>query len=143
MLHVDERRHAALLLRFGDHLQGDGGFARGFRTVDFADAPARKSANAQRRIDRDRAGRDDRNRNNGLLRSQPQNRAFAELFLDLAEGKLQGARSFFVFHDGETPSAGAVKLNYTVALNRRSCLGKAAGPAKSGHGRCKSKEWRM
>jgi hypothetical protein len=44
VLHVDERRHPALLLRFGDHLQRDGRFARRFRPVDFVDAAARKAA---------------------------------------------------------------------------------------------------
>jgi hypothetical protein len=42
VLGIDERRHAAQLLRLGNHLQGDGGFAGRFRPEDFDHASARK-----------------------------------------------------------------------------------------------------
>ena len=45
---VDERRHAAQLLRFGDDLQRERGFAAGFRSEDFDDAAAREAADAER-----------------------------------------------------------------------------------------------
>src|SRR5690606_4349812 len=34
MFRIDEGGHAAFLLRFGDHMNGQGGFARRFRTID-------------------------------------------------------------------------------------------------------------
>ena len=55
VLDVDEGGHAADLLRFGDHLQRDRGFARRFRAEDLDNAPARKSADAQRVVERDGA----------------------------------------------------------------------------------------
>ncbi len=60
VFHVDERRHAALLLRFGDHLQGDGGLAGRFRAEDLDDAAARKAAHAQSGVQRDGTRRDHR-----------------------------------------------------------------------------------
>jgi hypothetical protein len=46
MLDIDEGGGAAHLLRFGDDLQCDGGFTRGFWTEDFADTAARQTAYA-------------------------------------------------------------------------------------------------
>ena len=88
VLHVDERRHAALLLRLGDHLQRDGRFAGRLRPEDLVDAAAREAADAQRGVQRNRAGRDHRDRHDGVLRPEPQDRALAELLFDLAEGEV-------------------------------------------------------
>ena len=66
VLDIDECRHAADLLRFGDHLQRDGRFARRFRAKDFADAAARKSTDSQRIIERNGAGG---NRGTGTIAS--------------------------------------------------------------------------
>ena len=49
VLDVDKCRHPALLLRFGDDLQRDGGFAGRFRAEDFADPAARKAADSRAR----------------------------------------------------------------------------------------------
>ena len=57
---VDEGRHAAGLLRFGDDLQGDGGLTGGFRAEDLDDAAAREAAYAERSVEGDGTGRDDR-----------------------------------------------------------------------------------
>src|SRR5689334_5753938 len=86
VLDVDECRDAALLLRFGHCLEGDGGFARGFRPEDLADAPAGKAAHAERGIERNRAGGDHRYRHDRVFRSEPQDRALAELLFNLTEG---------------------------------------------------------
>ena len=51
VLGVDEGRHAALLLRLGDHLQRDGGLARRLRPEDLHHAAARESAHAQRGVE--------------------------------------------------------------------------------------------
>ena len=50
MLCVDERRHAAGLLRLRDDMQRHGGLAGGFRAVDLDDAAARQAAHAQRHV---------------------------------------------------------------------------------------------
>ena len=50
----------------------------------------------ERVIERNGAGRNHRHRNDGVLRPQPQDRAFAELLFDLAEGRvLERARVLF------------------------------------------------
>ena len=100
VLHVDESGDAALLLGFRDDLQRDGGFAGGFRAEDFDDAAAGKAADAQGGIERDRAGRDHRDRDDGVLRSQSQDRAFPKLLFDLAEGVFQSARALLFVHAG-------------------------------------------
>ena len=51
VLGVDERRQAARLLRVGDDVEHQRGFAGGFRPEDFHDAPARNAADAQRQVD--------------------------------------------------------------------------------------------
>ena len=83
MLGIDERRHAAGLLRLGNHLQSDGGLAGRLRPEDFHHASARKSAHAQRRVERNRSGRDHRDRNDRFLRPQPHDRTFAKLLFNL------------------------------------------------------------
>ena len=98
VLDVDERRHAARLLRLRHHLQRDGRLARRLRPEDLDDAAAREAAHAQRRIERNGAGGNHRDRHDGVLGSQPQDRTFAELLLDLPEGQLQSARAFFFVH---------------------------------------------
>ena len=87
VFHVDERRDAAGLLRLGDHLQGDGGFTGRLRPENLIDTAAREAAHAQRSVQRNRARRDHRDRYNGVLRPQTQDRALAKLFLNLAEGE--------------------------------------------------------
>ena len=58
VLGVDERRHAAELLRLGDDLQRQRRLARRFRAEDLDDAAARHAADAERVVDADRAGGD-------------------------------------------------------------------------------------
>ena len=97
VLDIDVGSHAAGFLRLRDHLQREGRFPGRFRAEDFRDAPARKSADAQRRIHRDRSRG---NGGDGLhgLRAQANHGAFAELLLDLAQGRTQGTRAFFFVH---------------------------------------------
>jgi hypothetical protein len=89
VLGVDERRDAAGLLRVGHGVQRHGGLAAALRAVDLDDAAARQAAEAQRHVQRDRAGRDYLDRDPGLL-AEAHDRALAELPLDLEEGNLQG-----------------------------------------------------
>ena len=58
---VNERRESAGFLRVGDDVQHQRGFAGRFRPENFHDAPARNAADAQREVQRQRAGRDDLN----------------------------------------------------------------------------------
>ena len=87
VLGVDERRHAAQLLRLGDDLQRERGLARRLRPEDLDDAAARHAADAERVVDADRAGRDRFDRLNRALLAQAHDRAFAELLFDLADGQ--------------------------------------------------------
>src|SRR5206468_1773319 len=100
VLDVDKRRHAAFLLRLGNHLQGDGGFTGGLRPEDLADASAGKSADSQSGVEGNGTGRDYRDGDDGVFRSKSKDGAFSELFFDLTEGQLQRSRAFFVIHVG-------------------------------------------
>ena len=68
VLGVDEGGDAAGLLRVGDGVQGDGRLARALRAVDLDDAAAGQPADAERDVERDRAGRDDLDRGAGRRR---------------------------------------------------------------------------
>ena len=96
VLRVDERRHAAELLRFGDHLQRQRRLAGRFRAEDLDDAAARDAADAERVVDADGAGGDRVDRLNGALLAEPHDRALAELLLDLPDGQFDGFHLFAV-----------------------------------------------
>ena len=98
MLRVDKGGDAAQLLRFGDGVQGDRGFTRRFGTVNFDHSPARKSADPQRQVERQAAGRD--HLDIGIARVLPQlhDGAFAVLLFDLHQDALERlCFSFFHF----------------------------------------------
>ena len=97
MLRVDERGQATLALRFGDHLQRQGRFARRFRAEDFDDAAARESADAQGEVDADGAGRDRFGRGDGVALAKAHDGALAELLLDLYDGKVERLDPFLSF----------------------------------------------
>ena len=79
VLGVDEGRHAAGLLRFGDGVQGERGLAARFGSVDFDDASARVAADAERVVERQRAAGDDGHRFGRVLFAQRHDGSFAEL----------------------------------------------------------------
>ncbi len=54
VLRVDERAHAAELLRLGEHVVDERRLAGGLRAVDLDDAPARHAADAEREVERQR-----------------------------------------------------------------------------------------
>ncbi len=83
MLGVDEGGDAAELLGFGDDVQGHGGLAAGFRAVDFDDAAARESADAQREVQGEASGGDHANGHQHIAVAQAHDRALAVVFFDL------------------------------------------------------------
>ena len=68
VLRVDVGSDAAGLLHLRDDLQAQRGLARRLGPVDLDDAAARQAADAQRDVEAERAGRDDRQ---VVLRSGP------------------------------------------------------------------------
>ena len=90
MLGVDEGGGAAHALRLGDDVQRERGLARRLRAVDLGDAAARDAADAERDVERQRAGRDDRDLVQGAALPQAHDRALAELAVDGREGQIEG-----------------------------------------------------
>ncbi len=90
VLDVDERRGAAAALRLCDHVQRERRLTARLRPVDLDDAAARKAADAQRQVERDRARRDDVDRHPLGKISHLHDGALAELTLDLCERVGQG-----------------------------------------------------
>ena len=88
VLGVDHGGDAALLLRFGDGVDGERGLAAGLRSVDLNDAPARITADAQGMVEGYRAARDDLHVPLRLV-SQLHDRALSIIFLDLVDRRLQ------------------------------------------------------
>ena len=88
MLHIDEHRRAAALLRLGDHVQGDGGLTAALRPEDLDDAPLGHAADAQRDVQRKAPGGDGLHIEGGVL-PQPHDSALAKLLFDLGEGGVQ------------------------------------------------------
>ena len=85
VLRVDERGDAALRLRLRDHVQTDRGLARALGAEDLDDPAARDAADAERDIEGERAGRDDRDAGPHRVLAELHHRALAELLLDLLE----------------------------------------------------------
>ena len=73
VLGVDESGDPAGLLGAGDRMQRHRGLARGLRAVDLDDAAAWQPADAERHVQRDRAGRDHFHRHPGLV-TEPHDR---------------------------------------------------------------------
>ena len=82
VLSIDECRRAARGLRLRDHLEGDGGFAGGFRSENLHHASAWKSPHAQRGVQGDGAGGNNRY-SLGVARAKLQHGAFPELLFHL------------------------------------------------------------
>ena len=88
VLDVDEGGESAALLRLGDDGQRERRLAGRFRSVNFHDASARKSAHAKRAIDQDVAGGNDFDVDD-LLVAEPHDRAVAVIFGDLLDGEIE------------------------------------------------------
>src|SRR5689334_17374659 len=95
MFGIDEGTDAALLLRLGEAVQRERGLAGGFRPVDFHNATARQSTDAERDVEPERAGRDRLDLHRLVVLAELHDRALAEGALDLAE---RGIKSFRLVH---------------------------------------------
>ena len=74
-----------LRLRLGDDVQAHRGLARALGPEDLDDAAARDAADAERDVERERAGRDDRDAGPHRVLAQLHDGALAELLLDLLQ----------------------------------------------------------
>ena len=94
VLDVDEGRLAARLLGLGDHLQGDGRLAGGFRAVDLDNPALGDAADAEGDVKGEGARRDDVDVHR-LVLPQPHQRARAVLLLDLGDNLVEGFLPLF------------------------------------------------
>ena len=113
MFRIDERRHAAGLLRLGNHLQCKCGFTGRLGTEDLDDAAAGKAANAERIVDADGAGGDRLHRCDSATLAEAHDGTFAELLFNLAYGDVDGAGAFLEVVERHVNSS---------FLGGRSCL---------------------
>ena len=106
MLRVDERDLAAALLRLRDDMQRKRRLTGGFRAVDLDDSALGHAADAERGIERQRAGRDCVDLKIGPV-AEAHDRTLAEVFLDLPDGSVERLLlvvigsligCFFLFH---------------------------------------------
>ena len=88
VLGVDEGADAAAALGLGDHVVDERRLARRLGAEDLDDAPARQAADAEREVERQRAGRDRADRDVRLV-AHLHHGALAEVALDLPEGDVQ------------------------------------------------------
>ena len=99
VLRIDERAGTAEALGLGDHVQGEGGFARRFRTVDLRHPAAGDTTDPQGRIEDQRPGGDRRHRLADAPIPEAHDCPLTELPLDLRQGRLQGAPLGIIRHD--------------------------------------------
>jgi hypothetical protein len=90
VLGVDERAHAAELLRLGEDVVDERRLARGLRPEDLDDAPARHAADAEREVEREGPGGDRVHADLGAFIAHAHHGTLAELALDLRQRALQG-----------------------------------------------------
>ena len=91
MLGIDDGAHAALFLGLGHDMERQGGLARRFRSVDLDHAAARNTADAERDVEPERAGRNRVDFIDCARIAQAHDGTLAKLFLDLAQ---RGSESF-------------------------------------------------
>src|SRR5579875_3136463 len=128
VLGVDERGDPPGLLRVRDGMQRHRRFPGGFRAVYLHDAPAREAAEAERDVQRDRPGGDHLDGDMPLL-AEPNDRALAELPLDLEQSRLKGL----------IPVAGPVGTWPAVRCHGNSLSGslRSCPPAPAGGRLCR------
>src|SRR6202011_6026439 len=111
------------LLRLADDREGERRLARGLGAEDLDHPSTRQAADADRVVDRNRAGRDGLDRQ-VLALAEAHDRALAELALDLGEGVVDGLQAFgfVVYHErallwtvGRGPGGGGVSFGGAAA----------------------------
>ena len=95
MFRVDKSAGPASLLCFGDSVQGEGGFARAFRPINFNHPPARQAADAKCKVQAQRAGRNNIDCLAGAFGAHAHNGTLAEGALNLRH---RGIQSLVFFH---------------------------------------------
>ena len=88
VLRVDEGADAAAALCLGDHVVDERRLTGRLRAEDLDDPATRKPADAEREVERERAGRDGADRDLGLV-VHLHHGALAELPLDLTERRVE------------------------------------------------------
>src|SRR5947209_16348931 len=114
MLRVDEGADAAAPLRLRDDVVDERRLARGLGAEDLDDAAAGKAPDAEREIERERAGRD---RADGHRRAivHLHDRALSELALDLSERDVE---CFVLVHLHRPPRATVSRTSYSAPEGR-------------------------
>ncbi|MNI22150.1 hypothetical protein D3C73_757010 [compost metagenome] len=100
MFSIDEGADAALLLGFCNRLQRECRLTRTFRTVNFDDTALGETANAERNIEAERAGRNRLDLDDTVVRTELHDRAFAEGSFNLREccfERLTLVHAFFLY----------------------------------------------
>ena len=124
VLGVDERAHAAELLGLGEDVVDERRLARGLRAEDLDDAPARHAADAEREVERQRAGRDRVDADLRARVAHAHDGALAELALDLRERALQrgvaGLGGLLLFGRHGVGDLSALALREQCSVDARS-----------------------
>ena len=86
---VHKSGNTAIGLGVGNRVEGECGFTRGLGAINLDDAAARQSADAERDIESNRTGGNNRN-GWPLVRAESHDRPFSKLAIDLRESCLKG-----------------------------------------------------
>jgi hypothetical protein len=81
---IDKRGDSALALRIGNSMQRQRGFTGRFRAIDFHDAPARQSADAESDVQGNGTGGNGFDRRTGVI-AEAHDRALAKLLINLCK----------------------------------------------------------
>ena len=115
VLGVDEGADSAAALSLGDDVVDERGLARGLGAEDLDHAPPRQPAHPKSDVERERPGRDGRDRNLGLV-AHLHDRSLAVLTLDLAEG---GFECLLALQRVQPPNDTDSRISYSAPLGRR------------------------
>ena len=88
VLSIHEGRHAAVLLRLGNHLQRNSGFAGRLWPEDLDHTPAREAAHAEGGVEGNRSRGNHGDGHHRALAPQLHDGAFAKLLFDLGHGQV-------------------------------------------------------
>src|SRR5207247_184776 len=114
VLGVDEGADPAAALRLGDDVVDERRLAGRLRPEDLDDTPARKTPDAEREIERERAGRDRSDRHLAPV-AHLHDRPLPELPLDLPES---GFQSVLAIQPDQPPSAAVSRTSYCAPVGR-------------------------